>query len=95
MTAVSKEQTEARLDQLGQVFHAALTDAFSELVTELDAEPYRWPIPFACSAACGRPIRAGQPFVQTSSDWKPLERAHAACLVGRKGKDADRGEVAA
>jgi hypothetical protein len=95
LTAVSKEQTEARLDQLGAVFHAALTDAFSELVTERGAEIYRWPIPFRCSAACGRPIRAGEPFGQTSKDWRPLERAHAACLAGRKGSDRDRDEAAA
>lgn len=63
----------------------ALTDPFSELVRELGAEPYRYPIPFACSKECGGPIRLGDLFVQTSPDWKPLRRAHAACVAGRKG----------
>lgn len=44
---------------------------------------YLFPIPFRCSADCGDPIRQGQEFVQTSPDWKPLERAHAGCLRPR------------
>jgi hypothetical protein len=48
---------------------------------------YRGTIPWHCSAGCGEPIRLGQMCVQTSPGLTPLERAHAACLAGRKGVD--------
>lgn len=67
----------------------ALTERFSELFRELGAEPYLYPTPFACSKACGGPIRQGDLFIQTSPDWKPLERAHVACVAGRKGLEGD------
>lgn len=46
-----------------------------------------------CSATCGKPIRFGDMCVTTSPDLKPWERAHAACLAGRKGADGDRMEL--
>jgi hypothetical protein len=70
----------------------ALTEIMASAAEELrrfaaafGAKQYAYPIPFRCSAECGRPIRLGEQFVQTSKDWRPLERAHAACIVGRKG----------
>jgi hypothetical protein len=32
----------------------------------------------------------GEMYVQTSPNLKPLTRAHAACVAGRKGSDGDR-----
>jgi hypothetical protein len=65
-----------------EAFSAAFTESFSEWP---EVEAYRYPIPFRCSAECGRPVRIGELFIQTSPDLRPLTRAHAACVIGRKG----------
>jgi hypothetical protein len=59
----------------------------------LSAHPYRYRIPFHCSHECGGPIRLGEMFVQTSPDWKPLHRAQAACVAGRKGTDGEEARA--
>jgi hypothetical protein len=59
--------------------------SFRELAVVLSAEMYRYPVPWRCSRDCGRSIRRGEMFVQTSKDRRPLTRAHAACVAGRKG----------
>lgn len=68
-----------------------LTEMFTSVA---DASPYLYPIPFHCSKDCGQPVRMGEMFVQTSPDKGPLTRAHAACMLGRKGLDATRGSSA-
>src|SRR5258707_15438774 len=61
------------------------------LAMMLRAKRHVYPLPWHCSAECGRPIRQGDMYVQTSPGLKPLTRVHAACLVPRKGAVRGRG----
>jgi hypothetical protein len=86
----------AALQAFADSITVSVTDPFSEPLHELPGvETYRYWIPFRCSRGCGASIRMGELYAQTSPDLRPLERAHAACIAGRKGTDTDRTEVAA
>ncbi len=63
------------------------------LAMMLRAKRHVYPLPWRCSAECGRPIRQGDMYVQTSPGLRPLTRAHAACVAGRKGSDPDHEAV--
>ena len=87
----------------GPTAEAAVLEAqLSEVLSDLDraraelaalpgkAKPYTLFVNWRCSARCGQPIRLGDMCVTTSEGFKPWERAHAACVAGRKGSDENR-----
>jgi len=84
-TAAALAQAHARLAP--QADQAA--ESTAALATMLRAKRHVYPLPWHCSAECGRPIHQRDMYVQTSPGLKPLTRVHAACLVPRKGTDPD------
>jgi hypothetical protein len=86
MTTTGVAEAHARLAATAVEASLAVTAP----TTRLRAKPYAYPILWHCSAECGEPFRLGQMYVQTSPDLKPLTRAHASCIAGRKGSDGDR-----